>query len=568
MFQIKPVLGGTSLPDISELIPTGDDITVQAHDMTTTYVLLINIFATYFVYIFGKFACKIMIQGFSYAFPVNLTIPVSISLLITLCGLRNGDPCFFHDTIPGYLFFQSPPVYFLNDFISRQHAWIWLLWLLSQTWITLHIWTPKCERLASTEKLFVSPMYNSFLIDQSMALNRRRDDQADVKTEDLDEIQKEKDDDNYETISNVTGASGPKSNIKSSDSITRIYVCATMWHETKDEMMEFLKSIMRLDEDQCARRVAQKYLRVVDPDYYELESKFSCTNDIETCTVQVMLFTVIMNVTFKNTNINIIFLYLAHIYFDDAFEISDHSDDDSQVNRFVKLLVTTMDEAATEVHQTHIHIRAPIKYPAPYGGRLVWTLPGKTKMIAHLKDKSKIRHRKRWSQVMYMYYLLGHRLMELPIPVDRKEVIAENTYLLALDGDIDFHPHAVQLLIDLMKKNRNLGAACGRIHPVGSGKIVYKLNKMFLCLSCSLILPNLVLILKIILGPMVWYQMFEYAIGHWLQKATEHMIGCVLCSPGCFSLFRGKALMDDNVMKKYTTTSEEARHYVQYDQGT
>lgn len=66
---------------------------------------------------------------------------------------------------------------------------------------------------------------------------------------------------------------------------------------------------------------------------------------------------------------------------------------------------------------------------------------------------------------------------------------------------------------------------------------------------------------------MVWYQMFEYAIGHWLQKATEHMIGCVLCSPGCFSLFRGKALMDDNVMKKYTLRSDEARHYVQYDQG-
>lgn len=66
---------------------------------------------------------------------------------------------------------------------------------------------------------------------------------------------------------------------------------------------------------------------------------------------------------------------------------------------------------------------------------------------------------------------------------------------------------------------------------------------------------------------MVWYQLFEYAIGHWLQKATEHMIGCVLCSPGCFSLFRGKALMDDNVMKKYTLRSDEARHYVQYDQG-
>jgi chitin synthase len=45
------------------------------------------------------------------------------------------------------------------------------------------------------------------------------------------------------------------------------------------------------------------------------------------------------------------------------------------------------------------------------------------------------------------------------------------------------------------------------------------------------------------------------------------MIGCVMCSPGCFSLFRAKALMDDNVMRRYMTKSEEAIHYVQYDQG-
>ena len=68
-------------------------------------------------------------------------------------------------------------------------------------------------------------------------------------------------------------------------------------------------------------------------------------------------------------------------------------------------------------------------------------------------------------------------------------------------------------------------------------------------------------------GPMVWYQRFEYAIGHWLQKAAEHILGCVLCAPGCFSLFRGAAIMDDNVMRTYSVEATEARHYLQYDQG-
>ena len=79
---------------------------------------------------------------------------------------------------------------------------------------------------------------------------------------------------------------------------------------------------------------------------------------------------------------------------------------------------------------------------------------------------------------------------------------------MALDGDVDFKPYNVLLLLDRLKKNERVGAACGRIHPVGG-------------------------------GVMVWYQMFEYAVAHWLQKAAEHVLGCVLCSPGCFSLFRG-----------------------------
>ena len=47
-----------------------------------------------------------------------------------------------------------------------------------------------------------------------------------------------------------------------------------------------------------------------------------------------------------------------------------------------------------------------------------------------------------------------------------------------------------------MKRNPKIGASCGRIHPTGNGF-------------------------------MQSYQMFEYAVGHWLQKSTEHILGII-----------------------------------------
>ena len=78
---------------------------------------------------------------------------------------------------------------------------------------------------------------------------------------------------------------------------------------------------------------------------------------------------------------------------------------------------------------------------------------------------------------MYLYYLLGFRLMMKVDEPSRKEVISENTFILTLDGDVDFTPPCVHLLVDLMKKNRRLGAACGRIHPRGSGRYSLSLIK-------------------------------------------------------------------------------------------
>ena len=83
---------------------------------------------------------------------------------------------------------------------------------------------------------------------------------------------------------------------------------------------------------------------------------------------------------------------------------------------------------------------------------------------------------------------------------------------LALDGDVSFKPDAVKLVLDRLEQNDDVAAACNQIKPDGHGWLV-------------------------------WFQRFEYAVGHWLQKTTEHVLGCVLCSPGCFSIIRASYLL-------------------------
>ncbi|GAB6030579.1 hypothetical protein CHUAL_007440 [Chamberlinius hualienensis] len=490
----------------SETSPSVDYSQISIRDHAPLYTWLIQISASFVCHFFAIFACRIRSQIYSFSFPLTMVIPVTIGLSVGLCAAKSDNVCSLNYGILSYAFWQCPANFFITMDTSSAYIVLWLAWLFSQIWISGHIWKPNNEHLLSTDKLFASPLYCGLLIDQSLMHNRNSDKgiilKSPIKTfpttsfrPSLNPLNKEV----QEQAIEDTEEDNEDEFDRHTHNLTRVYACATMWHENVEEMTGFFISILRLDKDRFVVRYKRANFHYINQDYYVLET---------------------------------------HIFFDDAYKFVDPANDDITitVNDFVNKMIQALHEAAKKVYKGAFQIGRPQKMMTPYGGRLVWRLPGRTKLFVHLKDKDKIRHRKRWSQVMYMYYLLSYRLLGSDYSMAAKKERAKHTYILALDGDIDFRPESVRRVVTLMIKDPRIGAACGRIHPVGS-------------------------------GIMAWYQQFEYALGHWLQKATEHVAGCVLCSPGCFSLFRAEALLRPNVMRTYTTKAEEASHYVQYDQG-
>ncbi|XP_017316853.1 chitin synthase 1 [Ictalurus punctatus] len=472
---------------------------------------------------FGVVACKIHAVRISFAMPVSLTGPatliVAIILFLTQASTLNVPPetSYLSEVTGNYTPIDNPFLDFcyglvklkvsnstplilleLSNSICRttlnSHYAVWPFSILALEgvcmWLglitcTYYVWSMKLPRIERTSQLFVRRLYESAFIDQSLLLNIKM---------------KVKNPESTEHVENCV-----------------IYLCATMWHETYDEMLKILTSMFRLDR-------------------YRGDPKEDHSD---------------------------VFDFECHIFVDDAF-MEEKDTENKLVNSYVEDLINVVMEVYrvfTNKEPDEVSI-----IETPYGGRIAFVLPEGNMLYVHLKDKKLIRNKKRWSQIMYMYYLLGWKgyIVKNPqkitrqnnvcraslISLDgeayllpnfdndskRKHISDDNTYILALDGDTDFHPSAVILLVDRLRMYANVGAACGRIHPTG-------------------------------MGPMVWYQKFEYAVGHWLQKTAEHVFGCVLCSPGCFSLFRGSALMDDNVLKRYTTKATRASEYVQYDQG-
>ncbi|CAC5411927.1 CHS1 [Mytilus coruscus] len=452
------------------------------YDYVPCVVAIINIIADYLCYKAIKSICVINCQRLGV---MVLLFVLPVGTVFALAGFMYN---------PGLMKFESCDVFFSNwciktlDGLEDKFYMIigaFIMFYLSLILICNHVLKVNGYRHGETARIFVSPFYCGVFLDISLLLNRRREDRE------------------YDTILKKTDDSIPTRN----SGRKMLYACcATMWHETENEMKQILKSVFRLDMRQHKNNLIAEKIQGEDDE-----------NDIETFDLE------------------------AQVFFDDAFEPLKDGEKFPYVNEYVKTFTNVIEEAGSIVHSKRISVPPGEMYRTPYGGRLHYELPGGNELIIHLKDKTKIRHKKRWSQVcdvLKCHVHVLHTAMETRARVQKEDlqIAAENTYILALDGDVDFEPEAVLSLMRRMNKSKIVGAACGRIHPIGT-------------------------------GPMVWYQKFEYAISHWLQKATEHVIGCVLCSPGCFSLFRGSAILHADVLETYTTVPTEAQHVVQYDQG-
>ena len=294
-------------------------------------VILVQICSSWFLYSISKFAIKCHIKNFGYALPMTLATPVCLSAMTLQCAYRK-DICANSSFFSKHLYYTCPANYFEN-----KNSWVLtdqdyftfltgLLLILSLGWITKHIWVPQEKGLfLDVSQIFSKYYYSSLMVDVSLMLNKRKI------------IKKDK------SVSFPT----PK-----------VYGCATMWHETTEEIEVFLRSIFNIDEDVCVRKL-KKMENLGEKDYYEWES---------------------------------------HVFFDDCMTVSESKNDEGKtiLNSYVIDFIETVAKYGKEWYD-RIGVPFPkaTKIVTPYGGRMIWSLPGGTELIVHLKDKEKIRHKKR-----------------------------------------------------------------------------------------------------------------------------------------------------------------------------
>lgn len=115
-------------------------------------------------------------QRVAFALPLTLATPVTIGIYMAICngGLDRID------FIKDMMYWECSETFSRGN-LKWQLIFGLGLWWLSEIWIAIHAWFPENKRLASTELLFVLPQYDAALIEQSLFLNRRRNEKEHLK---------------------------------------------------------------------------------------------------------------------------------------------------------------------------------------------------------------------------------------------------------------------------------------------------------------------------------------------------------------------------------------------------
>ena len=384
-----------------------------------------------------------------------------------------------------------------------------ILGILHLLCLTQYVWKPKNFIYPLDRHVFMLPAFRPIGTSTFSLLNRRSVDIIEEQESEVFNTQFSAGSKTTTRKSTVQGRKTNKSGMWSKGQKNPyIFICTTLWHEEDFEMATLLRSVVKL--------LRHARIKKNDPNQenqYELE---------------------------------------MHIFFDNVFvkkpkdkekgETDDfiHAKEWLELNEWVVQFQTVFKDVLSKYedneHITPAALEQGKIIRTPYGGRVIYRIAGYD-FVIHLKDAELVQRGKRWSQVMYLYYLIGWKIDACELrDSDGFKVKKSKSFILALDGDVDFEPDAFELVLDRCMRNEKLAACCGAIHPTGSGWLVA-------------------------------YQNFEYAVGHWLQKAAEHVLGCVLCSPGCFSLMRVSYLSEPNVMAMYKSLALNPMEKLQYDQG-